>query len=197
MPTKVKVPDYEGQGYSFHRGELTVAGEIFTAFTNIKADQPTENAAIHGTQAFPLNDTEGVMDLGEGSITWSDVAEIVRLVEVLAKKASGDGYRTVKWSLMWILTAPGRPNIKKECFGCRQLSEPTDDERGAEALGGETTFSFMAMAINGKFPHKNQGKSTSTSGSSSGDAGVGGAGDLGGLTGGVGGGGGFGGGFSL
>jgi hypothetical protein len=160
MTENIKYPDYEGQGYSFHRGELTIAGEIFTAFTNIKADQPTENGAIHGTQAFPLNDTEGVMDLGEGSITWSDVAEIVRLVEVLDKKANGEGYRTIKWSLMWILTSPGRPNIKKECFGCRLLSEPTDDERGAEALGGETTFSFMAMSTNGKFPHKNQQSAT-------------------------------------
>lgn len=159
MTETIKYPDYEGAGYSFHRGELTVAGEIFTAFTNIKADQPTENAGVHGTRAFPLTDTEGTMDLGEGSITWSDEAERVRMIEVLDKKAKGKGYRTVKWSLMWILTSPGRPNVKKECFGCRQLSEPMDDEYGSDALGGETTFSFMAMSVNGKFPHEGMSKS--------------------------------------
>lgn len=150
----VKYPDYEGAAYSFHRGELTIAGKIFIAFTKIEADQPTENAAVKGTRAFPIADTEGTMDLGEGTISWSDAAEITRLIETLDKQAKGKGYRTVKWSLMWILTAKGRPNIKKECFGCRLLSEPTSDEEGSEALGGDTTFSFMAMSINGKFPHE-------------------------------------------
>lgn len=152
--TDVKYPDYEGAAYSFHRGELTVAGRIFTAFTKIEADQPTENAAVKGTRPFPIADTEGTMDLGEGTITWSDEAERTAYIEHLNKQAGGKGYRTVKWSLMWILTARGRPNIKKECFGCRQLSEPVSDEEGAEALGGDTTFSFMAMSTNGVFPHE-------------------------------------------
>ncbi len=160
--TQIKYPDYEGAAYIFHRGELTIGNTIFTAFTKIEADQPTENAAVKGTRPFPITDTEGTMDLGEGSVAWSDEAERMRFIEVLDKIAGGKGYRTVKWSLMWILTARGRPNIKKECFGCRQLSEPTDDEEGSEALGGDTTFSFMAMSLNGKFPHEGMHGSAST-----------------------------------
>lgn len=153
MTEEIKYPDHENGAYVFHRGELTIAGKIFIAFTNIKADQPTENGAVHGTRPFPLTDTEGTMDKGEGSITWSDEAERVRCITALHEKSGGKGYRTIKWQLMWILSAPGRPNIKKECFGCRMLSDPTDDEYGSDAIGGETTFSFQAMSINGMFPH--------------------------------------------
>lgn len=159
--TDVKYPDYEGAAYIFHRGELTLGGTIFTAFTKVDADQPTENAEVKGTRPFPLTDTEGTMKLGAGTIHWSDEAERVKYIELLDKLASGKGYRSVKWSLMWILSARGRPNVKKECFGCRCLSEPTSDEEGAEALGGDTTFSFMAMSINGKFPHEGMQSATS------------------------------------
>jgi hypothetical protein len=156
-----QIPDYERPGYSFHRGELTIARKIFTKFKKISADQPTENEAVQGTRPFPITDTEGVMDLGAGTISWTDEEERMEFLKTLWELSGKKGYRSVKWSLMWILTAPGRPNIKKECFGCRQLSEPTDDEFGSGALGGDTTFSFQAMSVNGMFPHEGMSGPTS------------------------------------
>lgn len=161
MAEQQRIPDYERAGYSFHRGELTVGNKIFTKFNKIEADQPTENEGVQGTRPFPVDDTEGVMGLGEGTITWTDEGERTSFLETLWELSGKTGYRSVKWSLMWVLTSKGRPNIKKECFGCRQLSEPTSHEFGAGALGGDTTFSFMAMSTNGMFPHEGMSSPTS------------------------------------
>ncbi len=157
----LRIPDYERAGYSFHRGELTIGTVIFTAFTKIEADQPSENEAIQGTRPFPIGDTEGVMDLGAGTITWSDEGERLRYLETLWELSGKKGYRQVKWSLMWILTSPGRKNIKIECFGCRDLSGPISHEFGAGALGGDSTFSFQAMSTNGMFPYEGMAGPTS------------------------------------
>jgi hypothetical protein len=158
---EIKVPDYEGAAHAFHRGELTVGNKIFTAFSKIEADQPTENEGVPGTRPFPIADTEGTMDLGAGTITWTLESERVRFIKTLHELSGNKGYRSVKWSLMWILRAKGADDIKKECFGCRQLSEPMSDEYGAGAVGGDSTFSFMAMSINGMFPHEGMTSPTS------------------------------------
>lgn len=141
-------PDTEGFGYTFARAELTANSKIWTAISNVSADQPTESEAIMGTRPFPIGDTEGQQGLGEGTVTFTDEAERVAFIESL-----GDGYREVKWTLTWVLRAKGRVDIKKVCYGCRCLSEPTEDEGGTEAIGGDVNFSFMQMSVNGKFPH--------------------------------------------
>jgi hypothetical protein len=142
-------PDTEGFGYSFERGELTANGRIWTAFSSIQADQPTEETAIRGTRPFPIGRTEGAQGMGEGTIAWSDETERVGFIESL-----GNGYRQKTWTLSWVLTAKGKPPIKKVAYGCRVLSEPVDDEAEGDAIGGDMTFSFMQMSVNGKFPHE-------------------------------------------
>jgi len=150
-------PDTEGFGYKFERAELTANSRIWTAISSVGADQPTESEGIRGTRPYPIGDTEGHQGLGEGTITWSDEMERVGFIESL-----GDGYRETKWTLVWILRAKGRPDIKKVCYGCRLLSEPTEDEAEGGAIGGDTTFSFMNMSINGRFPHSGYPSATKT-----------------------------------
>ena len=143
-----RYPDVEGFAYSFARGELAMAGRIFTAISNVSADQPTEEGAVMGTRPFPLKRTIGEMGLGEGTVTFTDAGELHDFISLL-----GDNYREKTFTVTWIKTAPGAPNIKRVCYGCRLLSEPLNDEGGADPLGGDVTFSFMYMTINGKVPH--------------------------------------------
>ena len=89
------------------------------------------------------------MELGEGTVTFSDEAERMKFIDKL-----GNGWRNKIWTLSWILTAKGRPNVKLACFGCRVLSNPVEHEDGEEALGGDITFSFMYHTINGRTPHE-------------------------------------------
>lgn len=141
-------PDLEGFAYSFARAELSLHRRIFTAITNVEFDQPTTEAAVMGTRPWPLKRTEGNMELGEGTITFSDEAERLAFIAHL-----GDGWRTVVWGLSWILTAQKAPNVKLACVGCRVLSNPIAHEQGEAGLGGDIAFSFMYHTINGKVPH--------------------------------------------
>lgn len=141
-------PDLEGFGYSFSRAELSLSRRIYTAITNVSFDQPTTEAAIMGTRPWPLKRTEGNMDIGEGTLTFSDEAERILFITSL-----GNGWRKIIWQLSWVLTARAQPPVKLACFGCRVLGNPVAHEQGEAALGGDITFSFMFHTINGLVPH--------------------------------------------
>lgn len=142
-------PNTQGFAYSFARAEATVNGNIYTAISGVEIDQPTEREAVKGTKPFPLAQTEGTMGLGEGTLTFSDYAELLDMIDSL-----GDGYRQKTWTLSWVLRDAQAGREKKiECFGCCLTSEPISHEEGAEALGGDVNFSFMRYTIDGKSPH--------------------------------------------
>ena len=142
-------PDHEGFAYSFQRAELSCGVSIYVAISNVSFDQPTTEGVVHGTRPYPLMSTEGEMGIGEGSITFSGVGEWARFLEDL-----GDGWRSKRWSLKWVLTSPGKTAIRKACQGCRVLSNPVDHSGGEEALGGEINFSALSHTVNGKSPHR-------------------------------------------
>lgn len=141
-------PDLEGFGFSFSRAELSLGRRIFTAISSVEFDQPTTEAGIMGTRPWPLKRTEGNMELGEGTVTFSDEAERMAFISAL-----GNGFRSVVWDLNWILTSPGSTPVKLACFGCRVLSNPVSHEQGESALGGDVAFSFMYHTVNGLVPH--------------------------------------------
>lgn len=142
-------PELEGFAYSFQRAELTCNGKIFTAISGVSFEQATEEGAVMGTKPWPLSRTEGAMQLGEGTITFSDERERIAFVDSL-----GDGYRQQLWELSWQLADEnGGSQVKFACQGCRVLSVAVSHEQGADALGGEVQFSFLAHTINGKKPH--------------------------------------------
>ena len=142
-------PDIEGFAFSFGRSELSVNDRVFTAISNVSIDQPTESEAVKGTSPTPLAETEGTMDLGEGTLTFSDDRERMDFIDSL-----GDAYRTKKWTLSWVLrntTAGTEKQIK--CYGCRVVGNPIDHGEGAAALGGDISFKFIEHTIDGKKPH--------------------------------------------
>lgn len=141
-------PDTEGFGYSFERGELSLNRKLYTAISNVEADQPTEEEGVPGTRAYPLKRGVGRMNMGEGTVTFTDEEERTAFILDL-----GENYREKTWTASWVLTAPGKPPIKYACYGCRILSNPVSHEGGAAALGGDITFSFMYMTVNGRRPH--------------------------------------------
>ena len=144
-------PETEGFAFGFARAELTLKDTIYTAISSVEFDQPTERSAVKGTSPVPLADTEGTMDLGEGTVTFSDERERIDFIDAL-----GDGFRTVKWGLSWVVRSPSGNEVKYECSGCAVTGNPVSHEEGADALGGDITFSFLDHKINGKSPHKFQ-----------------------------------------
>lgn len=141
-------PETEGFAYTFARAELTMNGKIYTAISSVEIDQPTEEGVVKGTSPAPLSRTEGTMGLGEGTVTFSDERERMDFINDL-----GDAYRTKLFTLSWVLKGNAGDETKIACQGCRVLSNPISHEEGADALGGDITFSFLAHTINGKKPH--------------------------------------------
>lgn len=141
-------PDLEGFAYSFARAELSLNRRIFTAISNVQFDQPTTEGSVMGTRPWPLKRTEGNMDLGEGTITFSEEAERIQFIDSL-----GNGWRNAIWTLSWTLQATGAPTVRLACYSCRVLGNPIAHEQGEAALGGDISFSFLYHSINGKVPH--------------------------------------------
>ena len=142
-------PETEGFAFAFGRSELSVNDRIFTAISNVSIDQPTESEAVKGMSPTPISQTEGTMDLGEGTLTFSDDRERMDFLGTLE-----DAYRTKFFTVSYVLrntTAGTEKQIK--CIGCRVTSNPFDHSEGAAALGGDIGFKFIKHTINGKEPH--------------------------------------------
>lgn len=141
-------PQYEGYAYTFQRAELSLGTSIYVGIRNVSIDQPTTEGVVMGTRPWPLKRTEGEMGMGDGTVEFSDIEDMVRFITEL-----GNGWRTKLWSLSWQLTAPNAPIVKIACQSCRILSNPFDHGTGEEALGGQIGFSFLTHTVNGMVPH--------------------------------------------
>jgi hypothetical protein len=144
----INYPETEAFAYSFERGELNIAGRIFTAISNVDADQPTTSNVVKGTRPYPIAQTEGTMELGTFTISFSDQAERQALLQHL-----GNYWREKKFNFTWTRKAKGRDPIVEKYFGCRILAEPTKDQAGGEALGGDVTGNFMFCEKDGLVAH--------------------------------------------
>ena len=141
-------PETEGFAYGFQRGELTLNGNVYTAISNIEIDQPTESEAVMGTSPTPLSETEGQMDMGEGTVTFSDDRERFRFIDDL-----GEAYRNKRWGASWVIRNAQGNEVQIKCIGCRVVSNPISHSSGTTALGGDIGFKFFEHTINGKRPH--------------------------------------------
>lgn len=148
----VNYPDTEGFAYSFARAELTCNKKIYTAISNVSIDQPTEEAAVKGMSPYPLARTEGTMDLGDGTLTFSDDRERIALINDLASQ--GVGYRNALWGLSYVMrNVKTGEEVQIKCISCRIKGNPIDHAEGADALGGDLAFSFLEYTVNGHRAH--------------------------------------------
>jgi|SRR5690606_25411157 len=141
--------DVQGFGYSFERGELTLGRTIYTAFTNISADQATTENVIMGAQSAPIGRTVGTMELGSFTVEWSNIDQRNGFIVELGKLGP---YREVLFDISYVMTSPGKPIMYYELISCRLLNEP-DDASSGETIGGSMEGSFMYKRINGYVPH--------------------------------------------
>jgi|SRR5688572_30470192 hypothetical protein len=149
MPNATKLPNAEGFGYDFSSGEVTLKGRIFTAFSNISHNQPLEEGVIVGRSRQPLGRTPGRLNMGEGSLEWSDLGEAFDFLELL-----GEGHRDILFPATIVYTAVGRPSKKVTLVSCRVLDEEFDEGEGVDSLPLVMPISFMLRKINGRLPIK-------------------------------------------
>jgi hypothetical protein len=141
-------PNTQGYNYTFGRGEISLNGQIYAAISGVDIEQATEVEALKGMRVYPLGMSEGTMDIGEGTVTFSDEGERMDFIDAL-----GDGYRNVMWTLTYTIRSVSGGEHTITCEGCRVTNNPISHEEGAGSLGGEVQFAFVRHLINGKSPH--------------------------------------------
>ena len=147
----LKYPDTEGFAFDFSRAEIRLGRNIYTAFENVSHNQPIEEGVVFGAAAEPLKRTRGQLQIGEGSLEWSDFEEGMKFLEDL-----GEGWQEKVFTTTITYSAPGKKPIKVTLNGCRLLDAEFDHGQGADALPMSMPFSFMNRPLNGKNQLVNQ-----------------------------------------
>jgi hypothetical protein len=142
MPT---FPDHENFAFSFSHGVVKLNGKQFTAIGSVALDQALEEAAVFGTSTKPLRRSAGQLQLGEGTIMFTDFEEGTDFFDSL-----GDRPLMKLFALDYTLTREDGATRSIEALSCRLTGFAVDHEQGAEALGIEYPVSFLMMKVNGK-----------------------------------------------
>lgn len=142
MPT---FPDHENFAFSFSHGVLKLKNKQYTAIQSVSLDQKLEEAAVHGTSVAPLRRSAGQLQLGEGTIKFSDLEEGQDFFASL-----GDRPLMKLFAIDYTLTREDGATRSIEALSCRLTGFGIDHEQGAEALGIEYPVSFLMMKVDGK-----------------------------------------------
>lgn len=142
MPT---FPDHNNFAFSFSHGIIKLNEKQFTAIQSIALDQQLEEAAVFGTSQKPLRRSAGQLQLGEGTIVFSDAEEAADFFDSL-----GDKPLNKLFAIDYTLSREDGTTRSIEALSCRLTGYGVDHESGADALQTEYPVSFLMMKVNGK-----------------------------------------------
>ena len=137
--------DLENYAYSFSHAIIKLADQQFTAISNVSFSQNVERSAVFGTSRKPLKRSAGQAQLGEATITFSDLKEALNFYAAL-----GDDPSSVNFVVDVTLSNPNGDTDSFELLGCSLSGFSASFEAGADALGLEVPCSFLALRVNGR-----------------------------------------------
>ena len=132
--------DYENYAFSFSHAIIKLNEKQFTAISNITFSQDVERSAVYGTDRKPLKRSAGQLSLGEGSATFSDLEEGMEFY-----RARGTNPSAALFSCDVTFSNENGDTRSFELLSCALSGISGDFEQGAEAMGIEFPFSFMAI----------------------------------------------------
>lgn len=136
--------DYENYAFSFSHAIIRLNETQFTAISAVSFSQDVEREAVYGTDRRPLKRSAGQLSLGEGSITFSDLEEGMSFYAALGENPSA-----ALFSCDVTFSNENGDTRSFELLSCALSGISGDFEQGAEALGVEFPFSFMAVKVDG------------------------------------------------
>ncbi len=134
--------DYENYAFSFSHAIIKLNEKQYTAISAISFSQDVERSAVYGTDRKPLKRSAGQLSLGEGSITFSDLEEGMAFYSAL-----GDDPSLALFSCDVTFSNENGDTRSFELLSCALSGISGDFEQGADALGIELPFSFMAIKV--------------------------------------------------
>lgn len=126
----------------FEDGVIYVNGTTFTAINNIKLDQSLTEAAVFGTTCAPIKRTRGRLELGQGSITFSDFDSACDFYHLLEPDPLFQ-----RFDLDYTLVRNDGIPRNIEVFSCRVTKISLDHASGGKAAEMVVPFSFMSMKV--------------------------------------------------
>jgi hypothetical protein len=136
--------DYENYAFSFSHAIIKLNERQFTAISNVSFDQGVERSAVYGTDRKPLKRSAGQLQLGEGSVSFSDLEEGMEFYSALGTNPSA-----ALFSCDVTFSNANGDTRSFELLSCALSGISGDFEQGADAMGIEFPFSFMAIKVDG------------------------------------------------
>jgi hypothetical protein len=127
--------DYENYAFSFSHAIIKLNDTQFTAISAVSFSQDVERSAVYGTDRKPLS---------EGTITFSDLEEGMAFYSAL-----GDDPSLALFSCDVTFSNENGDTRSFELLSCALSGISGDFEQGADAMGIEFPFSFMAIKVDG------------------------------------------------
>lgn len=134
----------DGFAYSFSHAVITVEGKLYSAIKNVRLSQRLQESAVYGTARAPLGRSAGQLELGQGTLVFSDVSEAFDMFQQMSPDPL---FRT--WSLDYTLVNEKLEVRSIALRSCRLIGFDLDHEEGPDALSLEYPFSFLSMTVNG------------------------------------------------
>jgi hypothetical protein len=136
--------DYENYSFSFSHAIIKLNEKQYTAIGKITFNQDVERAAVYGTGRKPLKRSAGQLKLGEGTVSFSDLEEGMSFYSDL-----GDDPSLALFSCDVTFANEAGQTRSFELLSCALSGIQGDFEQGADALGLELPFSFLAIKVDG------------------------------------------------
>lgn len=135
----------EKYAFSFSHAIIKANDQQFIGIRGIQFNQDIDRAVIYGTSRKPLKRSAGLLQQGEGTITFSDVEQAMQFIASL-----GDDPSLATFSIDCTLSNEAGQVRSFECVSCSLAGFTANFESGADALSLEVPFDFMILKIDGK-----------------------------------------------
>jgi hypothetical protein len=132
---------------SFSNGVVKLNDKIYTAIGNISATQGVDRSAVYGTGRAPQGKSAGQVQLGEGSLTFTDLVEAHEFYSDLRDTASDASLAT--FACEYTLSDGVGNVVSYELVGCNLTEFSFEHENGADALTIDMPFDFLRMKVDG------------------------------------------------
>jgi hypothetical protein len=129
--------------YSFSHAIVRVGGRQFVGLKNVTATQDLAEEAVYGTSVHPIGRSVGQIQMGQGSLTFSDFGEGSDFFESL-----GSQPLLSIWDLDYSLVRDDGAVKSIACQACRLTGQGIEHESGPGALEIAYPFSFLRMKVN-------------------------------------------------
>ncbi len=135
--------DLNNFAYSFSHAQIRIGGKQFVGIRNVSVNQDLVESAVYGTDAQPIGRSVGRVEMGRGSITFSDFEEGSDFWESL-----GNQPLLAIWDLDYALVKDDGQVRSIACTSCRITSVGVEHDNGPDALEVAFPFSFLRLKIN-------------------------------------------------